>query len=131
ELLLDAAEFFVTVRGDEAVAVEEGLDLAEQAREIAREEDDAQLAAECRAVEAMAHNALREPQAALEAVDEAEKELGRRADLLTERGNALFELLRPAEARRALEDALKLAPEDAWTNHLLGLVLERQGDAAA
>lgn len=131
ELLIDAAEFFVTARAEDVETVEEGLELAREARRIALAGDDAGLAAEARVVEAMAHNALREPQDALDALALAEQELGRRADLLVERGNALFELLRTSEARGALEDAIKLQPDDAWAHHLLGLVLEREGDAAA
>ena len=47
-----------------------------------------------------------------------------------ERGFALFELCRFDEARRAFEQTLRLAPQDPWALHHLGLLAERRGDAA-
>ena len=130
ELLLDVAEFLLTMRGEDLEKIEEALELAQRGREIAESEDDEELAAELAVVEAMALNTLGDPEGALEALDAAAGELGQRPDLLAERGHALFELLRVPEAKAALEAALKLTPDDPWANHLLGLVLERTGDPA-
>jgi len=46
-----------------------------------------------------------------------------------ERGFALFELCRFDEARAAFEATLKLAPQDPWALHHLGLLAERRGAA--
>ncbi len=129
DVLFDAAEFFVC-SGD-ADLVEQGLELAQSGRQLAEEDDDLELVAELFLIEAMGLNALGQHEDALEAAKSAGEELGERADVLAEEGSALFELSRFAEARATLERAVKLGPDDAWVQHLLGLVLERAGERYA
>ncbi|HLL25255.1 MAG TPA: metallopeptidase family protein, partial [Kofleriaceae bacterium] len=54
-----------------------------------------------------------------------------RGDALHERGVALFDLSRFAEAKIALSRALTLQPEDAYSHQMLGLSLEQLGENAA
>ena len=49
--------------------------------------------------------------------------------MLVEQGFALYELCRFDEARAVLLRAEALDPDEPWTQHHLGLVAERQGDA--
>jgi len=130
ELLLDVAEFLVSLRGEDIDAVEEGLEMAERGREIAEADDDEELVSELALIEGMALNSLGEPAGALEALDAALSD-DRRADVLCEQGHAYFELLRLPEAQAALEKSLALSPDDPWTHHLLGLVFERTGEQGA
>ena len=130
ELLLDVAEFLVSLRGQDVDAVEEGLDMAERGREIAEADDDEELVSELALVEGMALNSLGDPEGALDAL-EAAFAVERRADVLAEQGHAYFELLRLPEAQDALEHSLKLSPDDPWANHLVGLVYERLGEQGA
>lgn len=128
-LHLELAELLATSRSADEGALEDALELARRGQDLAG--DDAELAADLSIVKAMAHNGLGDPEAALQALADARGEVGRRADVLIEEGAALFELCRFPEARKALEDAVKKAPDDPWANHLLGLVLERAGDEKA
>ncbi len=132
ELLLGAAEFLVGVGGEDEPdreLVERALDLARRGERVARRAGDRGLAAELAYVEATGLNQLGRAGEALERLALAEAELPDSVDVLVEKGFALYELSRFAEARRALERAVRLDPDDAWAQHTLGLVAEREGDA--
>jgi predicted Zn-dependent protease with MMP-like domain len=105
---------------------EEALRLLAKARKKAPPE----LAAELALLEASAHNALGDWTAALRAATEAQAALGGVADVLYEKGTALFELCRFEEARDALREAARDSPDDPFVLHALGLVLEQTGDEA-
>ena len=124
--LLDEADALLD-DGDAEGAARAALD----GRRLARAAGDAALDGELAVVVAAAANELAEHEEALAAADAALAALGRDADALYERGSALFELGRFAEARAALEEAVRGAPDDAWVHHLLGLALEWTGDAPA
>lgn len=132
ELLLGAADFLVNLAGDDEPdreLVERGIELARRGGKLARKAEDGDLAGELAYVEATGLNQLGRAREALERLAVAEEELPDSPEVLLEKGFALYELCRFAEARRALERAEKLCPDDGWTHHYLGLVAERQGDA--
>lgn len=132
ELLLGAADFLVGSGGDEEPdreLVERGLELARRGAKLARKAGEDELAAELAYVEGTGLNQLGRAGEALERLALAEAGLPDSVDVLLEQGFALYELCRFPEARRTLERAEALDPEDAWTHHTLGLVAEREGDA--
>jgi predicted Zn-dependent protease with MMP-like domain len=75
----------------------------------------------------MAENDLGRSHRALPHLERAAATLTADPDVTYERGVALFELCRFAEAQRAFERTLALAPNDAWALHQLGLLAERRG----
>ena len=132
ELLLGAADFLVGLGGEDEPdreLVERGIELARRGGRLARKAGDAGLAAELAYVEGTGLNQLGLARAALERLAAAEAELPESVDVLLEKGFALYELCRFPEARRTLERAERLEPDDPWTHHPHGLVAERQGDA--
>jgi predicted Zn-dependent protease with MMP-like domain/Flp pilus assembly protein TadD len=132
ELLLGAAELLVSAgSGDDGDRdlVERGIDLARRGEKLARKAGERELAGELAYVDATGLNQLGRSREALERLAVAEAGLPGSVDVLAEEGFALYELCRFAEARAALARAEALEPGDAWTQHTLGLVAERQGDA--
>ena len=132
ELLLGAADFLVNLAGDDEpdrALVERGIGLARRGEKLARKAGERDLAGELAYVEATGLNQLGQAREALDRLAVAEAELPESPEVLLEKGFALYELCRFAEARRALDRAERLCPDDAWTQHYLGLVAERQGDA--
>jgi predicted Zn-dependent protease with MMP-like domain/Flp pilus assembly protein TadD len=130
ETLLGAADFFVARERRDHAALELGLEYALRGAEAAERRRDGELAASLHVLAAMAENDLGDSR---EALDHADAALAARADDVDaqyERGVALYELCRFAEARAALEHVLARAPEDAWALHQLALVAERTGDSA-
>jgi predicted Zn-dependent protease with MMP-like domain len=130
DALLGAADLYVTRLGGDRAALELGLEYALRGLRAAERRRDGDLAAGGLALAATAENDLGLPHDALGHADLA---LARRAgdvDALYERGVALYELCRFADARAALEAVLARAPKDAWAHHQLALVAERTGDAA-
>jgi predicted Zn-dependent protease with MMP-like domain/Flp pilus assembly protein TadD len=133
DLLFGAAEFHVSLAQEDEpdrALIEEGLGLARRGAKLARKAGDAEREGEFRWLEGVGLNQLGEPEAALAALARAEEALPDAVDVLVERAFALYELCRFGEARAVLERAERLDPEDSWTQHLLGLVAERQGDEA-
>jgi predicted Zn-dependent protease with MMP-like domain/Flp pilus assembly protein TadD len=131
ELLLDAADFFANLAGNgepERELVERGLELAHRGAKLARKAGDRSLAAELACLEASALNQLGHCEEALGLLASAEAELPDGA-VLAERAFALYELCRFDAAREALLRAEELDAEDPWTQHQLGLVAERRGEA--
>ncbi len=130
--LLGAAQLYVRRLTDQRDALETGLEYALRgARSALRApHHDRELAAELYLVAGIAENDLGKSRAALGHLDRALTAFPDDADVIYERGVALFELCRFDEARRAFERASALAPDDPWIVHQLGLLAERRGDTA-
>ena len=86
------------------------------------------LAADLAVLEAQALNDLGRSDEALERVDAALRIAPGRGDALHERGVALFDLSRFADAKVAFQKALGIQPQDAYTHQMLGLTLEQLGE---
>ncbi len=125
--LLGAAELHVRRLAPARDALETGLEYAARGARSARARGDRTLAARLELVAGMAENDLGRSHLALPHLDRAGAVLSDDPDVSYERGVALFELCRFAEAQRAFERTLTLAPNDAWTLHQLGLLAERRG----
>jgi predicted Zn-dependent protease with MMP-like domain len=130
-VLLGAADLLVRASegDDDRELVERGLELARRGGRLARRAGDAALAAELALVEGAALNQLGRSGEALPRLGEAAEELPGSVEVLLEQGVALFELCRFDEAQDVLLRAERLDPDDPWTQHHLGLVAERRGDA--
>lgn len=129
EVLLGAADCLITRAGEDREAVEEGLGLCARGRKQAERARDVELLFEFLLLEGMGLNQLGECARALGSLEAALGHAPRSVDAQVERGIALFELCRFADARAAFERVLKDAPEDPWSHHYLGLLAERRGDA--
>jgi predicted Zn-dependent protease with MMP-like domain len=130
EALLGAADLYVTRLGAERAALELGLEYALRGMRAAERLRDGELSASLLLLAATAENDLGLPRDALAHADRALAARPGDVDAEYERGVALYELCRFAEARATLERALAVARDDAWTLHYLALVAERSGDAA-
>jgi predicted Zn-dependent protease with MMP-like domain len=104
-------------------------ELARKAAKRARRADDVVLEHDATTLEAAALNQLGACAAALARADEALALAPGAVAARLERGYALWELCRFAEAQAALEEVVAMEPGEAWAHHLLGLVAERAGDA--
>ena len=89
------------------------------------------LAADLAVLEAQALNDLGRSDEALDRVDAALRIAPGRGDALHEKGVALFDLSRFADAKAAFAKALAIQPDDAYTHQMLGLTLEQLGDVTA
>ncbi len=132
DLLLGAADFHVNVlqedEGDRGW-LERGYDLARRGARLARKGGDRALTGEFACLEGVALNQLGRSTEALARLDEALAAHPGSVDVRLERGFALYELCRFEEAREELLRAEKLDQDEPWTQHTLGLVAERRGDA--
>jgi predicted Zn-dependent protease with MMP-like domain len=128
EILLGAADCLISRAGDDREAVEEGLGLCARGRKLAQRADDVEMLFEFLLLEGIGLNQLGECERALVSLDAALGHAPRAVEAQVERGIALFELCRLAEAQAAFERVLKDAPEDPWSFHYLGLLAERRGD---
>jgi predicted Zn-dependent protease with MMP-like domain/Flp pilus assembly protein TadD len=131
ETLLGAAELHVRRLGGDRDALETALAYATRGARAATRRGDPELAARLEVVAGMAENDLGRSHLALVHLDRAVRARPDDPDATYERGLALYELCRFADAQRAFERTLVLAPEDPWATHQLGLVLERRGDPRA
>jgi predicted Zn-dependent protease with MMP-like domain len=116
---------------DDAFGAEEyerAVELARKAGKRARKDGEPALQADCAALEAAALNQLGESAAALARADEALRLDASCTGAHFERGFALYELVRFADARKAIDEGLREAEDEAWGQHLLGLVAERLGE---
>lgn len=132
EVLLGAADLLVNRLDDDArdrAQLERALELARRARKLARKSREDALAGEAAWLEGAALGQLGRPDEALPALDAAVQALPDAVEPHLERGIALYELCRWDEARDALLRAEAADADDAWTQHQLGLVAERRGDA--
>jgi tetratricopeptide (TPR) repeat protein len=128
EALLGAAELHVRRLGPARDALETGLEYALRGARAAAGRKDRRLGGRLLLVAGMAENDLGRSHRGLPHLDRALAALPDDADVVYERGVALYELCRFAEAERAFERALALAPDDPWALHQLGLLAERRGD---
>jgi tetratricopeptide (TPR) repeat protein len=136
ETLRAIADFYINgngkaERGRDALRL--GLELAQRGsrRVLARRRKTAQLGADLAVLEAQALNDLGRSDEALVRIDVALRLAPGRGDALHEKGVALFDLSRFAEARAVLSRALAIQPDDAYSHQILGLTLEQLGDASA
>jgi Flp pilus assembly protein TadD/predicted Zn-dependent protease with MMP-like domain len=107
-----------------------GLELAQRGsrRVIARRRKNPQLAADLAVLEGQALNDLGRSEEALGRIDLALRLAPGRGDAMHEKGVALFDLSRFVDAKDALERAVAIQPEDAYSHQILGLTLEQLGD---
>jgi predicted Zn-dependent protease with MMP-like domain len=132
ETLLGAAELYVDAQDADHDALALGLAYALRGADRAQRGParDRDLQRRLLTVAASAENELGESAAALEHADAALALDRGDLDARYEKGVALYELCRFAEARGELERLLARSPDDAWATHELALVAERTGDAA-
>jgi Flp pilus assembly protein TadD/predicted Zn-dependent protease with MMP-like domain len=133
ETLRAVADFYINGKGERSRdALRLGLELAQRGsrRSLARRRRNAPLAADLAVLEAQALNDLGRSDEALERIDTALRISAGRGDALHERGVALFDLSRFADAKVAFEKALATQPQDAYTHQMLGLTLEQLGETA-
>ncbi|NUO47884.1 MAG: hypothetical protein HOV80_03405 [Polyangiaceae bacterium] len=134
ETLRAVADFYINGKGDRGRdALRLGLELAQRGsrRAMARRRRNAPLAADLAVLEAQALNDLGRSDEALERVDAALRIAPTRGDAMHERGVALFDLSRFADAKVAFSKALETQGNDAYTHQMLGLTLEQLGEIAA
>jgi predicted Zn-dependent protease with MMP-like domain len=137
ETLRAVSDFYINGKGGDPNKLEHGrdalrlgLELAQRGsrRVIARRRKSPQLAADLAVLEAQALNDLGRSDEALGRVEVALRHAPGRGDAMHERGVALFDLSRFVEARAALERAVAIQPDDAYSHQILGLTLEQMGD---
>lgn len=134
ETLRAVADFYINGKGERGRdALRLGLELAQRGsrRAQARRRRNPPLAADLAVLEAQALNDLGRSDEALNRVEAALRIAPGRGDALHEKGVALFDLSRFADAKAALTRALVIQPDDAYTHQMLGLTLEQLGDARA
>lgn len=134
ETLRAVADFYINGKGERGRdALRLGLELAQRGsrRALARRRRNAPLAADLAVLEAQALNDLGRSDEALERVDAALRIAPNRGDAMHERGVALFDLSRFADAKVAFTKALVTQGNDAYTHQMLGLTLEQLGESAA
>src|SRR5262249_27622842 len=115
-------------RGRDALRL--GLELAQRGsrRAMARRKRNPPLAADLAVLEAQALNDLGRSDEALDRIDVAIRIAPGRGDALHQKGVALFNLSRFAEAQGVRAKAVAIQPDDAYTHQMLGLVLEQLGE---
>ncbi len=128
-VLLAAADLKIRHAEDDRELLDAGLEQLDRAWPLAKKDDA--LKAEVQLLRGIAHNALGESSEALRELDQVLTLEPDHGEARLERGLALFELSRFAEARRAFEDLTRDYPDEAWAWHYLGLVAERQGQDPA
>ncbi len=134
ETLRAVADFYINGKGERGRdALRLGLELAQRGsrRALARRRRNAPLAADLAVLEAQALNDLGRSDEALDRIDAALRIAPGRGDALHEKGVALFDLSRFADAKAAFQKALGIQPDDAYTHQMLGLTLEQLADPAA
>ena len=134
ETLRAVADFYINGKGERGRdALRLGLELAQRGsrRAEARRRHNPPLVADLAVLEAQALNDLGRSDEALARVAAALRIAPGRGDALHEKGVALFDLSRFADARTVLQKALGIQPDDAFTHQMLGLTLEQLGDAKA
>jgi Flp pilus assembly protein TadD/predicted Zn-dependent protease with MMP-like domain len=134
ETLRAVADFYINGKGERGRdALRLGLELAQRGsrRALARRKRNAPLAADLAVLEAQALNDLGRSDEALDRIEAALKIAPGRGDAMHERGVALFDLSRFADAKAAFVKALVIQPRDAYTHQMLGLTYEQLGDFTA
>lgn len=132
ETLRAVADFYINGKGERGRdALRLGLELAQRGsrKAEARRRRNPPLVADLAVLEAQALNDLGRSDEALSRVAAALRIAPGRGDALHEKGVALFDLSRFADARTVLQKALGIQPDDAYTHQMLGLTMEQLGDA--
>ncbi len=132
ETLRAVADFYINGKGERGRdALRLGLELAQRGsrRAQARRRRNPPLSADLAILEAQALNDLGRSDEALERVEAGLRLAPGRGDALHEKGVALFDLSKFADAKAAFTRALAIQPDDAYTHQMLGLTLEQLGDA--
>jgi predicted Zn-dependent protease with MMP-like domain/Flp pilus assembly protein TadD len=132
ETLLGVAELYASRLSGGRPMLALGRDYALRGARVAlrRQRMDRELAGQLFLLAAMAENDLGESQQALDHADRALALGADEGDGSYERGVALYELCRFAEARASLQRVLAIQPDDAWAIHQLALLAEARGDLA-
>jgi Flp pilus assembly protein TadD/predicted Zn-dependent protease with MMP-like domain len=133
ETLRAVADFYINSKGERGRdSLRLGLELAQRGsrRAQARRRRNAPLSADLAVLEAQALNDLGRSDEALGRIDAALRFAPGRGDALHEKGVALFDLSRFADARQVLTKALAIQPDDAYTHQMMGLTLEALGEIA-
>ncbi|MFN0253581.1 MAG: metallopeptidase family protein [Kofleriaceae bacterium] len=133
ETLRAVADFYINGKGERRRdSLRLGLELAQRGsrRAQARRRRNAPLSADLAVLEAQALNDLGRSDEALGRVEAALRFAPGRGDALHEKGVALFDLSRFAEARTTLTKALAIQPNDAYTHQMMCLTLEQLGETA-
>jgi tetratricopeptide (TPR) repeat protein len=130
DTLLDAAELYISHLQGQRGALDLGREYALRGARLAqrRPRPDPELLSRLWLLASMAENDLGESATALDHAEQALRAAPDDVDALYEKGVALYELCRFAQARTALERVLAAERDDAWTLHYLALVAERTGD---
>jgi Flp pilus assembly protein TadD/predicted Zn-dependent protease with MMP-like domain len=131
ETLRAVADFYINGKGERGRdALRLGLELAQRGsrKAEARRRRNPPLVADLAVLEAQALNDLGRSDEALSRVAAALRIAPGRGDALHEKGVALFDLSRFADARTVLQKALGIQPDDAYTHQMLGLTMEQLGD---
>ncbi|HEY4244291.1 MAG TPA: metallopeptidase family protein [Kofleriaceae bacterium] len=134
ETLRAVADFYINGKGERGRdSLRLGLELAERGsrKMVGRRKHNQALVADLAVLEAQALNDLGRSDDALPRVEAALKIAPGRGDALHEKGVALFDLSKFAEAKVALQKALGIQPDDAYTHQMLGLTLEQLGEQKA
>jgi Flp pilus assembly protein TadD/predicted Zn-dependent protease with MMP-like domain len=134
ETLRAVADFYINGKGERGRdALRLGLELAQRGsrRAEARRRRNPPLVADLAVLEAQALNDLGRSDEALGRIAAALRIAPGRGDALHEKGVALFDLSRFADAKAVLQKAIATQPEDAYTHQMLGLTLEQLGDPKA
>lgn len=131
ELALGLSELLICHPGEDRDQVERGLELIARARRRVKRGEDPELEFELWFLEGTALNQLGECARAVKALDAALALRPDSVDAELERGLALFESCRFAEAERAFTRVLERDPDEAWAHHHLGLIVERRGNLKA
>jgi len=134
ETLRAVADFYINGKGERGRdALRLGLELAQRGsrRAEARRRRNPPLVADLAVLEGQALNDLGRSDEALGRVGAALRIAPGRGDALHEKGVALFDLSRFADAKAVLQKATTIQPDDAYTHQMLGLTLEQLGDPGA
>jgi len=134
ETLRAVSDFYINAKGNrDRDALRLGLELAQRGsrRALARRRRNAPLVGDLAVLEAQALNDLGRSDEAVERLDTALRISPNRGDALHERGVAMFDLSKFADAKAAFSKALLAQPQDAYTHQMLGLTLEQLGEVAA
>jgi predicted Zn-dependent protease with MMP-like domain/Tfp pilus assembly protein PilF len=129
EVWLGAASFWVVGSGEDPEQLERGLAACRKGLKVARKAEDVEMIYELLLLEGIAYNGLGLCRDALRSLDEALTHMPRSTDAGLERAMALFELGEFDRAQAALLELLKLAPNEPWVHHTLGLIVERRQGA--
>ncbi|MCS6915220.1 MAG: metallopeptidase family protein [Myxococcales bacterium] len=127
--LAAAADLYINHLGPSLDHTETGLEYARRGSRRLRRSKDKLMIARMALLEGQALNDLGHPRESLARL-EASLAAHDNVQAHYERAVALFDLCRFEEARRGFSEVSRRAPDDAWAQHYLGLVLEFLGRQA-